>query len=283
MSVSAINDIIKAMNIDAQRRKQKPYGLLFVVALLIGFTSYIYIGLKESARIYDATQKELSRDIYSGRVGTTEFTGIEGLLNIPTWEVFQSGNIWTLVSADNPLPDTYTPADLIRLELTHGDNNETMQVQSRLIAPLTKLYSDAEAAGYPLMISSAYRSIADQEALYEEFVSTQGQAAAKRYVADPGSSEHHTGLAVDFSNASNACITDSDKCSLGLDTSSWLARNAHKYGFINRYPEGKQPITGIAYEPWHYRYVGIPLATRIYESDLTLDEALTQMRPAFSK
>ncbi|MBC7746409.1 M15 family metallopeptidase [Pedobacter sp.] len=271
------------MNNQSRPRKKSPFWLFFLVIVMSGFSLYIILGLQDSNRIYAEVRQELSNSVYSGGVGKIEFPGTTGSLNIPSWEVFRSGQIWSLVSSDTPLPSSFIPDNLVDVAPPHGDNALPMKIQSTINTPLTALLSSAEAAGYPLMLSSAYRSIADQQSLYTAFVETKGQAAADRYVANPGQSEHHTGLAVDLSDISDSCSLNSDRCSLGNDSSAWLATYAHLYGFTIRYPEGKQPITGISYEPWHYRYVGIPLATKLYESELTLDEALTQMHPAFAR
>lgn len=247
------------------------------------FSLYIILGLQDSARIYSAVSQELNKPIYSGNLAKVEFPGAEGAINIPSWKLFQSGQLWTLVSHTVPLALTYTPNNLVNLTLPHGDSTLVMKAQSTIVPRLTTLFSAAEAAGHPLMLSSAYRSIDEQKSLYNFFVQNHGQASADMYVAHPGESEHHTGLAVDLSNVSASCSQNSDKCALDFVTTTWLSENAYSYGFIQRYPEGKQPITGISYEPWHYRYVGLVLAAKIHASGITLDEALNQMHPAFTK
>jgi D-alanyl-D-alanine carboxypeptidase len=133
------------------------------------------------------------------------------------------------------------------------------------------------------MISSAYRSLQDQQATYDSYVAECGTACANQYVLPVGASEHHTGLAVDFSSASDQCAADSDDCSLGASAVTWLADNAWRYGFIHRYPEGKQSITGVAQESWHYRYVGIVMAKAMHGSGLTYDEVVQQLAPGYAK
>jgi len=111
------------------------------------------------------------------------------------------------------------------------------------------------------MVGSAYRTSAEQEQLFKEL----GPSVA----AQPGYSEHQTGLAFDFSYSG---LSDKETNRMW----NWLADNAYKYGFILRYPKGKEDITGFAYEPWHYRYVGKQAAKAIYEKGLVLEEYLTQ-------
>jgi D-alanyl-D-alanine carboxypeptidase len=82
---------------------------------------------------------------------------------------------------------------------------------------------------------------------------------------------------------SDECTEDSDTCSLGTSSAAWLAENAWKYGFILRYPDGKRDITGVGYEPWHYRFVGRPLAKAMQGSNLTFDEVIEQLAPGYAK
>ena len=90
-------------------------------------------------------------------------------------------------------------------------------------------------------------------------------------------------MSVDLASASGQCEADSDDCALTQAAISWLSENAPRFGFIQRYPEGKQPITGVAFEPWHYRYVGVTLATAMSQSELTLDEVVEQIAPGLKK
>ena len=129
---------------------------------------------------------------------------------------------------------------------------------------------DALKNGLEIDIMSGYRDYFYQEKLYNRLLKEKGYAYTFRSVAKPGFSEHQTGLAVDI------CIYKDGLCYIEHDITSikesdWLINNAHKYGFILRYPKGKEDITGYNYEPWHYRYVG-SLATYLYENDLTLEE-----------
>jgi len=111
------------------------------------------------------------------------------------------------------------------------------------------------------------RDYDEQEETYEYYKSTKGEEYANNYAAQPGNSEHQTGLAFDIlspnSNTKNFDETEEFK---------WLQKNAYKYGFIMRYPKDKEDITGYKYEPWHYRYVGIEVAKQIHEEDITFDE-----------
>ena len=131
------------------------------------------------------------------------------------------------------------------------------------------LYDDEDVykrQGYDLPTLSAYRSYDYQAGLYNDYVARDGKEAADRYSAQPGKSEHQTGLAFDIGQLDD---------SFGeTPAGKWLAQHAHEYGFIIRYPKGKEHITGYMYEPWHVRYLGIDTATSVYQSGLTLEEYL---------
>ncbi|MBQ8177081.1 MAG: M15 family metallopeptidase [Oscillospiraceae bacterium] len=133
-------------------------------------------------------------------------------------------------------------------------------------AAFYEMQADAYELGLNLYISSGYRSYDYQAGLYQRYVERSGKTEADRYSARPGYSEHQTGLAFDLNT-----ISDEFK---DTDEGKWVAENCHKYGFIVRYPEDKESVTGYMYEPWHIRYLGTDTATAVYESGLCLEEYL---------
>ena len=137
---------------------------------------------------------------------------------------------------------------------------------SDMLNAFSKMRKDAAKQGLSLVNSSNYRSYDDQVRLYKKYVSRDGQQAADTYSARPGFSEHQTGLVIDLNSVSDAFA--------GTPEANWVAKNAHKYGFIVRYPKGKEAITGYQYEPWHIRYLGVKTATAVYQSGQTLEEYL---------
>lgn len=169
-----------------------------------------------------------------------------------------------LVNSRYRIPDDYS-VELIRLS-----NGE--QVDSRIYPDLQEMFDDARGAGYSLFVRAGYRSEEDQENLMEDKIEAYRQEGysqreaeheAEKWVAKPGTSEHELGLAVDI-NAEGQ--TDGNRLY------QWLAEHSWKYGFILRYPAEKEEITGIDYEPWHFRYVGKQAAKEMYEQDLCLEE-----------
>ena len=145
-------------------------------------------------------------------------------------------------------------------------------LQSSIQNAFNNLRSDATSLGYNFYIGSGYRSYWDQKIIYNNYVSWDGQANADTYSARPGHSEHQSGLAIDVCDSNvEACITSAFD---NTEQAKWLNDNCYKYGLIIRYPEGKSNITGYMYESWHLRYVGVELATKLYNSGnwITLEE-----------
>ena len=129
-----------------------------------------------------------------------------------------------------------------------------------------KMNADAKSLGLNLWIASGYRSYATQKRLYNNYVSSDGKEAADTYSARPGYSEHQTGLAFDLNSVEESFAN--------TDEGKWVKDNCYRYGLIIRYPKGKESITGYIYEPWHLRYVGVKLATKLYNDGdwITLEE-----------
>lgn len=182
-----------------------------------------------------------------------------------------------LVNRVNNLPDTYVPEDLVKVTdlPTVLSNPEVNQLRKTAYEALKELFAAAKSeAGYDLYARSGYRSYNTQVSLYSSYVANHGQAAADTFSAKPGQSEHQTGLSMDITcEAMNFQLDDT----FGqTDEGKWVAENAHRFGFIIRYPKGKEDITGYMYEPWHIRYLGVNLATEVYESGLTLEEYFEQ-------
>ena len=246
------------------------FRLIYIIFIVIGFTYWLSLH-NESENLGRQLEKISRTPIV---VGKTQIG--DNMVVIPTKDYFAPGQMWSLASRKHPLMDTFAVSDLTNVPVATG-GDEKLQVSKKIVKPLEALFDAAESAGHELMVSSAYRSIHDQQATYDSYVKKYGETMAKEYVLPPGTSEHHTGLAVDLSNASVPCQEASDDCSLGLDSAAWLKENAPRYGFVLRYPDGKKDITGVKYEWWHFRYVGVPLAKAVATSDLTLDEAIEQM------
>lgn len=182
-------------------------------------------------------------------------------------------SIWVIVNKQHPLqPQSYIPSDLRLPDVSQRiPGAEQMQLREEAATALEKLFADAQTAGHQLQITTAFRGYNYQKSLYDGYVREQGQAAADTESARPGYSEHQTGLAADIRPADGRCYLE--QCFGETPEGEWLAKNAHKYGYIIRYVEGKESITGYSYEPWHVRYVGSELSLEMHTTGIqTLEE-----------
>ena len=164
------------------------------------------------------------------------------------------------------MPEDYIPKDLEAINSAYVAKSN-MKLVKEAKEQFESLAKAAKNDGYTIRAMSSYRSYDYQVNLYNNYVKQDGKKEADTYSARPGFSEHQTGLVVDVDNA-KASYTDFES----TKEFNWMQDNAHKYGFILRYPKDKVDITGYTYESWHYRYVGIEIATYIHEHNLTLDE-----------
>ena len=190
----------------------------------------------------------------------------------PTPALRERTELLTLVNPWNTLPEDYEP------EIAVAYEDEYMDV--RCIEPLHRMLDDCRNAGGAPLVCSGYRTMAKQQYLYsnkivrlvEEGVSIEeAPALAAMSVAVPGTSEHQLGLAADIIDYDYPYLNEYQE---NTYTQQWLMENSWRYGFILRYPNDKSDITGIIYEPWHYRYVGEDCAKEIYELGVTLEEYL---------
>lgn len=180
-------------------------------------------------------------------------------LDLASWELM-------LVNTDNLLGSDYEPPELATL---YND----CKVDSRIAQALTDFADAAMAEGLPVYLSSGYRAYSEQQYLFNNKVNQVGsKEEAAKIVAVPGSSEHQSGLCCDITDIYRNPKTI-DVCE-NTETFKWLNEHCHEYGFILRFPKDKTEETGIMYEPWHFRYVGVEAATYIKEKGLCLEEFL---------
>ena len=178
-----------------------------------------------------------------------------------------------LVNWEHALPDDFSVPKLTQLRNGHA-------VDSRAYPALQAMMDDARAAGLQPLICSSYRTWDTQEQLFEQeaqnwldrgYPREEAMDRAAMWVARPGTSEHQTGLAVDIVDLSYQILDEQQE---STPVQKWLMAHCAEYGFILRYPTDKSALTGIGYEPWHYRYVGTEAAKEIMESGLCLEEYL---------
>lgn len=229
------------------KRRRKHRGML-----LIGIVLVVILGYSV------ATNIEINLPTFSLSV-------IENLIGIHSTANTDHG--WNLILANR---DYYIPEDYT-VELTELSNGE--KVDSRIYPDLQEMFDDARAEGIQLFVADGYRTEETQHRILDEkieaykcegYSASEAEKKAKEWVAVPGTSEHQLGLAVDINEDTSRSTSD--------EVYTWLANNAYKYGFINRYPADKTEITGVIYEPWHYRYVGRETAQEIYSQGIYLEE-----------
>ena len=184
-----------------------------------------------------------------------------------TADTVSDDSLCRLINADHPVDASYVPSGLAEADVT---SDHVQMLRTEAIAPLQQMMADAKAQGVSLKLISGYRSYTLQVSLQNTYIARYGRKEADRFDDHPGASEHQLGLAVDLGNASSAC--ELQECFSSYPASQWLEENAWKYGFILRYPESGEAVTGIRYSPWHYRYIGTEEAAKIHDSGLTMEE-----------
>lgn len=186
--------------------------------------------------------------------------------NIKTIE--NPSDLLVLVNKYNKLPDNYYPSDAVAFDSKYTISSATKEMRKVAHDAAVKMMDDISKDGsMRLRVNSALRTKSYQNTLFTNSVSNNGMKHALLYSAKSRHSEHEAGLAVDFSaRGSGALMSEANS------EYDWLKENAHKYGFIERYPKGKEHITGYGYEPWHYRYVGVDVATVVKTEGITFEE-----------
>ena len=171
--------------------------------------------------------------------------------------------VTTLINKYNMISDGITFDDLVNVDKPYSTSNDIL-VRKIMYDNLIKMIDAAKKDNITLYVVSGYRTYSKQSSLFETSKNKNGLNHALMYSAKPGHSEHELGLAVDLNTTNNGFEKTKEY--------AWLKQNAYKYGFILRYPKDKEFITGFAFEPWHYRYVGVDVATKIYEENITFEE-----------
>ena len=212
--------------------------------------------LNEGPEVVEEPQNAIEPNIDAEQdaIPTTNKTKyIEGQ-ELPSEPTFIKGVL--IANKQYPLPATYKPEESIDARLAFDE-----------------MAAEALLDDFKLHAFSTYRSFDYQTGLYERYVEQDGEEAADRYSARPGYSEHQTGLAFDIGEVNREKDWASSRFG-ETEAGKWIASNAHRFGFIMRYPEGKEKITGYMYESWHFRYVGPEIAEEIYKANSTLEEYL---------
>lgn len=197
---------------------------------------------------------------------------------VPT--VTNPEDLLVVVNKQRSLPAGYIPPGLVEphIPFYFQGKNEKRQLRPEAAKALEELFAGAKQDNIELLGVSGYRSYKTQKGLFDTYVKTQGIEHAAQYSAVPGKSEHQTGLSIDVSGADSK--TRLEESFENTPEGRWLKQHAAEYGFIIRYPKGKEAITGYNYEPWHIRYVGKTIAQEIAKQGITLEEYFQEVVPA---
>jgi D-alanyl-D-alanine carboxypeptidase len=248
-------------------------GVIAVVGVL---TAAMFGGNGSNGGVDVTTQDDSSGEMVTGGTATAE-PSADANTPAPTQEPSEDqpalvacGDVLAPMDKTHALPADCEPGDLLQLsaDMTHGG---MQRLRAEAAGAFAELVQGARRDGHELVAVSAYRSYADQVAAYESNVQQFGKEYADRTSAKPGRSEHQLGTTVDVSSARAGYGLESIE---GTPEATWIAENSWRSGFIVSYPEGKEDVTGYAYEPWHIRYVGKDLAAKVHQSGLTLHEYL---------
>ena len=187
------------------------------------------------------------------------------IFNPPKYSIDEASSIWVVVNKQRQIsPLRYKPENLVFPAFTNPQvqNPFNLRLRSEAALATESLAAEmAEAGEGTLILNSGFRTYKTQKALYDRTKAARGLAVAEKLSARPGHSEHQLGLAADFSVQGQGCVIM--VCFGKTAAGKWLAENAYKHGFIIRYQKGYRSITGFQYEPWHFRYVGVELATEM--------------------
>lgn len=249
------------------KKRKKKYSLRVFLTVLLGIcvTTGVCLAIHKNRLVSISLPTAESKDAETKRAELQNGEEDTKAADASSFAVQDGKWCLTLVNKNNPLQNT-TSFKLV--ELSNGE-----RVDQRIYPSLQKMFDAARKEGIYPIVASGYRTEKEQEKIMKDKISeyqkeglsaTEAKKEAEIWVAVPGTSEHQLGLAVDI-NADGVH-------SKGSEVYEWLRKNAYKYGFIYRYPEDKFDITGVANEPWHYRYVGIKAAKEIYERNICLEE-----------
>jgi zinc D-Ala-D-Ala carboxypeptidase len=265
-------------------------NVLLIIGCLVLFTgcskmdSYLkkvpFLSKEKSEKVIQHENQTSKQKTLNNNSLSLEAVYFNNIKKVNGTNVIQNpSNIMALVNKNYALPNNYIPNDLVRPNVAFSFSDQKLEkglIRQVAATALEKMFADAKNSGIELYAVSGYRSFIRQKTLFDAEINKVGKEKAIQAVAYPGSSEHQTGLALDI--ASKSTNLDLTEGFAQTKEGKWLAENAHRFGFILRYPKGKEGITIYEYEPWHFRYVGVKAATIIYKHKWTLEEYFNEVK-----
>lgn len=221
---------------------------------------FIENNLKSYLKYYKDNNKDLKKVVAIVNVGANK----DWYSKYDNTDI-DKGNLM-LVNKFNKLSKDYNPDDLVEVSSVYSFGSG-QKLRQEAFDAFKDMFNDAKKKDLTLIINSSYRTYENQEETYNYYYERNGKKYADGIAARAGFSEHQTGFSIDIQTYNSSASTFEE-----FDEFKWLQENAHKYGYILRYPKNKEYLTGYNYESWHYRYVGVEAATYIYENNITFDE-----------
>ena len=290
-----------------KNKKTTVFLLLAVILLLLAILIILIVSLVSSLRAKTSGHENESENQADGTAGSvSQETGTESeplpvtgepdpvidetpefLSNLSEFEAYMNADdmrYLTLVNENHMLDESYKPDDLIDVVDTRNDGRQTQKMAEAAEKALQAMFTEARANGYTdLSVTSAYRSYSYQKQLFDQYTQNEmenhpgisreeAEKITSTYSARPGTSEHQTGLCCDMHNLPSA-----DVAFAKTEAAKWLSENCWKFGYILRYPSNKTEITGIDFEPWHFRFVGRKHAKIIMSEGLCLEEYIQRI------
>lgn len=251
-----------------RKNKRKTSNKLFLLLLILSIVFIISFLLKDKLNLY-------SNEVIAGQMteeNSKDINADEENLNNDSNSIIKPEGILIVANKNRPLDSEYKPEDLIvpDIKFSFDEEHEKRYMREEAAKALESLFKNAYEEGKYIFAVSGFRSYNTQKYVFNDLANRLGEEEANKVSARPGQSEHQTGLAMDITsqNVGFRLVEEFGN----TDEGKWVESNAHRFGFIIRYPEDKTHITGYKYEPWHLRYVGKDVAEEIYSEQITLEE-----------
>ena len=261
------------MKIKIRNKFKFIYAIVIIIVLITLVITLIVTNIKNKS--IDTAIKETKVEENIALANATLYNIKENISSrLNDWKLI-------LVNKENYLPDNYE----VKLKTINGN----MKVDERIYNDLKNMLNDAKKENLDLLICSSYRSTSKQKKLFNDkikeyknkgYSDEEAYKEASYWVLIPGTSEHETGLSVDIVSIDNQVLDENQE---KTKEQKWLMENSYKYGFILRYPTNKKDITGVNYEPWHYRYVGKENALQIKKLNVCLEEYIEILKESLNK
>ena len=259
---------------------KKINNTLNIMCISIIIVIFISLGI-ESMKEYDyeLTENKKSNNeqeilLYNEEVNLKNIENVN--IEIKKLNDILNDELFILVNQNNKLDANYEPSRLIEADIPFEDYIECKSLDERANEAVKRMFDDALKENINMISVSGYRSYYVQQNLYNSRIKLKGLEKTRQYTAEPGASEHQTGLAIDITSKEYPYLDEEFE---NTNTFKWLINNCYKYGFILRYQRGKENITGYNYEPWHFRYIGnSDIAKEIMEREICFEEYIEEVK-----